>query len=316
MASALLVPTDWSDWKVSFHAYQCSCVAGFANGVCEYEFITEYTIECMVMESENSTFSGNCDLDVDECASSPCLKGGTCTDSTVNASIPFDAFACECRDGSEGHICELDSDECLSSPCLNGASCFDSITDSTVPTAEFRCTCVRGYSGEICTGDFDECISHPCLHNGTCIDSQNNSNISIDAYACICGDIWEGANCGLDIDDCRSNPCLNNGTCFEGLAQKNVSYYSSAFSSWFQNESTLVCEDTPAWVDTDADGCEFYTSCQDGKPAPSVEYDQWAVNGVSAVEACCRCGGGTTSGAHILRLCRSRRLFRLQCISK
>ena len=47
---------------VSFHAYQCTCVAGFANGVCEYlknpkaklaygnDFIKEYTTECTVME--------------------------------------------------------------------------------------------------------------------------------------------------------------------------------------------------------------------------------------------------------------------------
>ena len=73
---------------VSYHAYQCTCVSGFANGVCEYtknpketkpnkdhDFIKEFKTECTVMESmdnmNNGTLSGNCDIDVDECKSCP-----------------------------------------------------------------------------------------------------------------------------------------------------------------------------------------------------------------------------------------------------
>eukprot|EP01049_Picozoa_sp_SAG25_P018312 SAG25_NODE_5198_length_690_cov_0.742809_2_plen_169_part_01 len=71
---------------ISYHAYQCTCVAGFANGVCEYNFIAQYKTECTVMESmsnvNNKTLSGNCNLDVDECKSKPCLNGALCTDST------------------------------------------------------------------------------------------------------------------------------------------------------------------------------------------------------------------------------------------
>ena len=37
---------------VSYHAYQCTCVAGFANGVCEYDFIAEVETECNVMHAD------------------------------------------------------------------------------------------------------------------------------------------------------------------------------------------------------------------------------------------------------------------------
>merc|ERR1711995_187282 len=40
--------------EVSFHTYQCTCVAGFANGVCEYDYITEFETECTVMESSQT----------------------------------------------------------------------------------------------------------------------------------------------------------------------------------------------------------------------------------------------------------------------
>eukprot|EP01045_Picozoa_sp_COSAG04_P032306 COSAG04_NODE_6287_length_1365_cov_1.251185_1_plen_229_part_10 len=62
--------------SVSINAYKCACVAGFANGVCEYDFISEYDNECTVAESTaSSALNGNCDIDVDECASSPCQNG-------------------------------------------------------------------------------------------------------------------------------------------------------------------------------------------------------------------------------------------------
>ena len=119
--------------SVSVHAYQCTCVAGFANGVCEYDFISEYTAECTVMESDDSsgeevvmsgwgeavdgwtggidwttTLSGNCDIDVIECASSPCQNGATCTESTVESSVSFHAYQCTCVAGFANGVCEYD----------------------------------------------------------------------------------------------------------------------------------------------------------------------------------------------------------------
>ena len=43
------------DPSISVDAYQCACVAGYANGMCDYDFITEYTNACTVTESQTST---------------------------------------------------------------------------------------------------------------------------------------------------------------------------------------------------------------------------------------------------------------------
>eukprot|EP01049_Picozoa_sp_SAG25_P012807 SAG25_NODE_1821_length_2292_cov_2.689922_2_plen_404_part_01 len=59
--------------------YQCSCVAGYANGVCTYNFISAYILQCQVVNSaSNGTAGGKCDIDVDECKSNPCTNGATC----------------------------------------------------------------------------------------------------------------------------------------------------------------------------------------------------------------------------------------------
>lgn len=58
-----------------------------------------------------------------------------------------------------------------------------------------------------------------------------------------------------------------------------------------------TCSNIAGWVDSDGDNCGVYSSCL----SPGYEsvladnpgyYDQWAVNGVSATDACCACGGG------------------------
>ena len=92
--------------EVSFHTYQCTCVAGFANGWCEYDFIAQYSAECTVSESGNSSrWSGNCNIDVDECASSPCANGATCHDSVDDASIPVHTYQCVCLLGFANGAC-------------------------------------------------------------------------------------------------------------------------------------------------------------------------------------------------------------------
>ena len=71
-----------TDSSISIDAYRCTCVAGFANGVCEYDFISEYATECDVQESTSSfALGGNCDIDVNECDSSPCQNDAVCSDS-------------------------------------------------------------------------------------------------------------------------------------------------------------------------------------------------------------------------------------------
>ncbi|KAL9984806.1 hypothetical protein ACROYT_G007141 [Oculina patagonica] len=71
----------------------------------------------------------------DECSSSPCLNGGTCTDGVNN-------FTCSCPSPFFGHRCQ-EFDECSSSPCLNGGTCVDGVYN-------FTCVCPSVYIGKRC----------------------------------------------------------------------------------------------------------------------------------------------------------------------
>jgi len=73
-------------------------------------------------------------------------------------------------------------------------------------------------------------------------------------------------------------------------------------SHTFQGYNDKTCADTAGWKDTDGDGCSSYSQLfyctRDGKPGVGW-HEEWGtlsgfhVNGVSALEACCACGGGT-----------------------
>ena len=83
---------------IVLNRYSCACAAGFVSGVCAH------TYELWLANYTNSTglcsvlTGGNCDVDLDECVSSPCQNGGACTDSTDDAFVRPDAYHCECTD--------------------------------------------------------------------------------------------------------------------------------------------------------------------------------------------------------------------------
>jgi len=59
----------------------------------------------------------HCDMDIQECDSSPCIHGN-CVDKVAG-------YTCFCWDGFEGDNCQIDIDECAPSPCSEGATCID-----------------------------------------------------------------------------------------------------------------------------------------------------------------------------------------------
>merc|ERR1711865_1212444 len=156
---------------VSYHAYQCTCVAGFANGVCEYkqnknkpsklEFIKEYRAECTVSESmaqwKNKTLSGNCDIDVNEYKKNPKEKSPNKDHDFIKEykteCTVFESMASP-NNAKLGGNCDIDVNECASKPCKNGATCTDSTTESAVSYHAYQCTCVAGFANGVCEYDY------------------------------------------------------------------------------------------------------------------------------------------------------------------
>lgn len=145
----------------------------------------------------------NCEYDVDECHSRPCLHGGTC----INL---INHFTCACPPGTQGENqrpdfshssrnrppppsfkrllviccvglqCEVNVDDCAPKPgsweprCRNGGQCVDGI-------GRYACSCPPGFVGEHCEGDLNECLSGPCHAAGSldCVQLVND-------YQCRC----------------------------------------------------------------------------------------------------------------------------------
>lgn len=218
-----------TDPTISVHAYRCTCSPGFTNGFCVAEFNSEfltnyYQVQCSVMESSsNQQMTGNCDIDIDECVSSPCTNGAACdallqganrTDS-FPAAVGVETYRCTCLPGFVNGVCEygvlgssyqsqcasldatcdVDVDECHSAPCQNAAQCTDSSVDGDISPHSFRCSCNEGFTSGLCNYDFIPEYSVECTLR------ESSQNITF------VGD------CGVDLDECRSNPCQHDGIC-------------------------------------------------------------------------------------------------------
>lgn len=142
-------------------------------------------------------FSGQqCETDIDECISGPCFPGSTCVDRTSG-------YMCVCPPGRIGTLCELEVDECASTPCQNGGSCYDRL-------ANYSCACSPGWTGKLCEEAIDECLSQPCTNGATCEDLIGN-------FICHCPIGYDGELCQNDVDECAIQPCASGGTCVDRL---------------------------------------------------------------------------------------------------
>ncbi|PNJ19543.1 CRB2 isoform 1 [Pongo abelii] len=121
----------------------------------------------------------DCGVEVDECASRPCLNGGRCQD------LP-NGFRCHCPDGYAGPTCEEDVDECLSDPCLHGGTCSDNV-------AGYICRCPETWGGRDCSVQLTGCQGHTCPLAATCIPIFESG---VHSYVCHCPPGTRGSFCG------------------------------------------------------------------------------------------------------------------------
>ncbi|RVE48443.1 hypothetical protein evm_006879 [Chilo suppressalis] len=131
--------------------------------------------ECVCV---SGTEGSRCEVNVDECASSPCGHG-TCVDG-------IGAYVCDCSPGFEGQHCELEIDECQRyQPCAHGR-CYDA-------RASYYCSCAAGWGGRNCSVVLTGCRHQPCANHGTCRAWLRGE--SDQRYNCSCAPGYYGDTC-------------------------------------------------------------------------------------------------------------------------
>jgi hypothetical protein len=129
----------------------------------------------------------NCELDVDECASGPCVNGD-CTNGQ-------NQYSCTCSPGWTSTNCDVNIDDCSPNPCQNGGTCADGVNSHT-------CDCPAGFSGANC----ETCVPTTCAAQGASCGTIPDG----------CGGTLTcGAPCGGGGGDC---PCSGNAAWDSALA--------------------------------------------------------------------------------------------------
>ncbi|KAG5680801.1 hypothetical protein PVAND_010286 [Polypedilum vanderplanki] len=171
--------------------FTCICKEGFEGALCDYAY-------CLVEPCKNDGncytdsevpeckcqlgFMGKyCEIDIDDCASTPCQNNATCID-LVND------YKCECEGtGFTGENCENDIDECLTEniSCGGLGTCINT-------KGSYKCQCNEGMCGSDCNL-VDPCQENesPCMNGGKCIETC----VTFPDYRCQCVDGYAGKNC-------------------------------------------------------------------------------------------------------------------------
>ncbi|XP_063899651.1 delta and Notch-like epidermal growth factor-related receptor [Helicoverpa armigera] len=178
--------------------FHCACADGWTGAHCELSITggacaSNPCVKGICIEHTDNDADGQdyrcfcqpgytgdrCELEYNECESSPCANGGTCTDRVGG-------FACSCGRGYSGNTCQLKVDLCAPSPCPAHRICLDRGNN-------YACECPMGFVGDEChIPTRSACDNNPCAHGGTCWSG-------IESFYCSCRPGYTGKLCEEDF---------------------------------------------------------------------------------------------------------------------
>jgi hypothetical protein len=125
--------------------------------------INEYTCDC-----QGTGFEGvHCQINIDECASAPCVHNSTCQDL-------INDYACQCHPGYAGKNCQVDVSECAGakgSDVGGDTSASGAAADGNAPDNDDGADFKTGGSGGGGGGGGEP----PCLNDGLCFEKSDMS---------------------------------------------------------------------------------------------------------------------------------------------
>ncbi|XP_028394701.1 protein crumbs homolog 1-like [Dendronephthya gigantea] len=165
-----------------------------------------------------------CEIEIDECASSPCHHASTCKNELAK-------YTCECGQAWYGRNCDNLKNEtlCSPNPCEHGGICRLVSNHNN-----YTCACRPPYAGRNCSETVDPCGSIQCDNNATC------RNISDTDFSCQCPKGFAGKLCETNINDCGSADC-GHGKCIDGVATYKCNCNGSGFTGDFCKQDINEC---------------------------------------------------------------------------
>lgn len=128
------------------NGYMCVCPEGFSGSFLQMRMLLH--VYLFIFLTFRLSFLGvECEVNIDECESAPCLNGGVCEDGVAD-------YKCHCAEAEEGLLpwggpqCTVQLLGCIGHECQNGATCLPWLDGET---HEHTCLCPPGFYDDECS---------------------------------------------------------------------------------------------------------------------------------------------------------------------